>query len=429
MTREATFQRPPAGIRANVKPFALLVLVNAFVGAMVGIERSTLPLLAESAFGIASAVAAFSFIVTFGLSKALVNLFAGALADRFGRRRVLLAGWLLAIPVPIILLVAPNWSWVVAANALLGASQGLAWSMSVNMKLDLATPRERGLAVGWNEAAGYLGVAVAAFFASELAATYGPRTAPYVLGLVIALGGLALSALVRETMRERVARSRLWPALVDGSGRNPQLTAASFAGLATNLKDGVLWGALPLALAREGHGLRAIGIIVAAYPLAWGVSQLATGALSDRWGRRALVVPGLALQAVSVVVFAFAPSANVAILAAVAAGVGTALAYPALLAFVGDRARSVGRATALGVYRAWRDAGYAAGALLAGFLADSVGLNAVFFAAAVVLVGATVLFLAATKKAPGRERGTSSGTLVARSADEPKERAQENDGR
>ncbi|HET6404130.1 MAG TPA: MFS transporter [Candidatus Thermoplasmatota archaeon] len=363
----------------------LLVVVNAFVGGMVGLERTLLPLLAESEYGVASAAAAFSFIVTFGLSKAFVNLAAGSLADRFGRRRVLLAGWLAGIPVPLVVLFAPSWGYIVAANALLGVNQGLAWSMTVNMKLDRARADERGLVVGLNEAAGYLGVAALAF----VTALYATREAMGALGLGLALAGLLLSLLARDAERPAARRGELARAF-----RDRAFAAPSVAGLATNLKDGALWGLLPLALAARGLDLATIGAVVAAYPVAWGLGQLAFGPFSDRVGRRGLAVVGLALQAAGVAALALAPGAAGALAAAIVVGLGTAMAYPTLLALVADRARPQARATALGVYRFWRDLGYAAGAVGAGVVADAAGFGAALLSvAAFVALAALPLHL------------------------------------
>ena len=370
---------------------ALLVAANLFVGAMVGVERSTLPLVAERDFGLASTAAALSFLVAFGLAKATFNLLAGAAADRLGRRRLLLAGWLLALPVPLVILWAPSWGWVVAANALLGASQALCWSMTLNMKLDLAPPHRRGLVAGLNEAAGYLGVALAAFLAAVAAARVGHREAAAFVGLAVALAGLGLALLARETHAPQAGPTRV------RLGGDRRLVGASVAGLATNLKDGVLWGLLPLALA-AGDALQG-AVVVAAYPLVWALGQLATGPLSDRGGRRGLALGGLALQAAGVALF-FADAFPLRLAAAGLAGVGTALAYPTLLAYVADHAPEGGRAGALGTYRFWRDAGYAAGALAGGLAADAVGLRGAFLATAGLVAAAAALAAVLTAPQP-----------------------------
>lgn len=376
--------------RTDRAQFALLVLSNAFVGAMVGLERSVLPLLAEREFGIASASAVLAFVASFGLAKASTNLVAGKLADRHGRRSVLVAGWLLAIPVPLALLFADRWAWVVAANVLLGVNQGLTWSMTLNMKIDLAGPARRGVATGLNEAAGYGGVALAAWASAAVAAERGLR-APFWLGLAVALVGLALAFLARDTGRH-VAREARAPALGlreafrRSAGGDRRLTAMSAAGLATNLKDGVLWGLLPVVVLARGFDLVAVGLVAAVYPLVWGLGQVATGPASDRLGRRGMVAAGLALQAAGVAALALAGTLTHLLAAAVATGLGTALAYPVLLAWVGDVADASWRASALGAYRFWRDLGYFVGAVGAGLAASAFGPAAAVGAAAVVLL-------------------------------------------
>lgn len=348
---------------------------------MVGVERSTLSVVAARDFGLASASAALAFLVTFGVAKAVFNLLAGGAADRMGRRRVLLVGWLLALPVPLAVLYAPSWGVIVAANALLGASQALCWSMTLNMKLDLASPQRRGLIAGLNEAAGYLGVSLAALLAGLLAARIGPREAAAGIGLAVAAVGLGLSLMARETHAPRGSSAPL----TLGGGR--LLTGASIAGLATNLKDGALWGLLPLALA--GEDVVRGAVLVAVYPLVWALGQLLTGPLSDRVPRRPLALAGVALQAVGVALF-FGDAFWVRALAAVLAGVGTAMAYPTLLAFVADHAPEGGRAGALGTYRFWRDLGYAAGAGAGGLAADLLGISSAFLAVAALVAVAAV---------------------------------------
>lgn len=376
-------------VRASLGQVALLVLLNAFVGGMVGLERTVLPLLAEREFGIASAAAATSFIVAFGVSKAFVNLFAGALADRFGRRRVLLAGWLAGVPVPLVILFAPSWEHIVAANVLLGVNQGLAWSMTLNMKLDHAAPTERGLVVGLNEAAGYTGLAAVALATGLLAASFDLRVAPALLGLALALAGLLLAGRARDSTPESAARGRLGPAFRRGS--IGALAPLSFGGLATNLKDGALWGLLPLILLARGFDLALIGLVVAAYPVAWGLGQVFFGPWSDHVGRRGLILAGLAAQAVGVAALALAANEAALLGAALLTGTGTAMAYPTLLARVADVSAAEARATALGVYRFWRDTGYAFGALGAGLAADALGGTvALLGVAAVVGIAALV---------------------------------------
>ena len=377
-------ERIALGVGANWRQFALLVAVNAFVGGMIGLERTILPLLAEAEFGIASKTAAVSFIATFGLTKAITNLLAGRLSDRFSRRSVLIAGWLFGLPVPFILIWAPSWSWVIGANALLGVNQGLAWSMTVNMKVDLAGPRRRGLALGLNEAAGYLAVAAAAYLTGVIGEQYGLRPEPFYLGIVFAAAGLALSVLfVRDTAPYVALESRgesathlprsFLQSFADTSWRRPHLFGASQAGFVNNLNDGLAWGIFPLFFVSKGLDLDRIAILAAAYPLAWGTLQLATGWASDLTGRRPLIVGGMLLQALAIALVGASASFGGWLAAAILLGVGTALVYPTLLAAVSDAVHPEERATSLGVYRFWRDAGLVAGALTAGALADLFG--------------------------------------------------------
>jgi MFS family permease len=393
MTTTAVYHRPRFGLAANWRQFTLLVVVNAFVGAMVGIERTVVPLLAEDEFGIASASAALSFLVAFGLVKAATNLAAGHFSDRFGRKPLLVAGWVAALPVAPMIIWAPSWGFVVAANVLLGVNQGLAWSTTVIMKIDLAGPRRRGLAMGLNEAAGYGAVAVAAFVTAELASRYGPRPAPFILGIGIAITGLVLSAVfVRETRghAEEEARLQAQPSaprsfrttFIETSVRDPSLSAVCQAGLVNNLNDAMVWGLVPLFLAREGLSLSEIGVITAIYPASWGLAQLATGAWSDRAGRKPLIMAGLWLQAAGIFGFVAAGSYPGWVTSALAMGLGTALVYPTLIAAIGDRAHPVWRASAVGIYRLWRDLGYAVGGLLVGVITDVVGMSS-----AIVTVG------------------------------------------
>jgi MFS family permease len=391
----------------NTSQILLLVLTNAFVGGMVGIERTVLPLVAEADFGIASRAAAVAFIATFGVTKAFVNLYAGRWADRWGRRPLLLGGWVLGLPVPLILMSAPSWNWILFANVLLGANQALTWSMTVVMKVDLASRRTFGLVIGWNEFAGYAGMSIAAALTGFIAATSGLRPDPFYVGLALAVAGLGLSVFAKETRGAAHARDvdeegtpqrfGLAPPEAGGaatSSRPVLLRAAALGGLATNLKDGALWGLLPILLAARGLSLERIGLVVAVYPAVWAVGQLFFGPLSDRVGRRGLIVGGLALQGVAVLGFAFGASFWMALAAAVVAGFGTAMVYPTLLAFVADVTRPSERASALGTYRFWRDLGYAVGALSAGALVDAAGFSVSLAAVASVLVLGSVVFAA-----------------------------------
>ena len=379
------------GLTANWRQFALLMLVNAFVGGMVGLERSVLPLLAEEEFGLNSHTAILSFIVSFGAVKALANLFAGVLGDRLGRKPVLLAGWLAGLPVPLLLMAAPNWGWVIAANLLLGVNQGLAWSTTVIMKIDLVGPARRGLAMGLNEAAGYGAVSLAALAAGYVASVSALRPQPFYLGVGFAVAGLVLSVFfVRETKGHAGREASTLEAEADvpagasrpsfaqvfllTSWKDRALFSVSQAGLVNNLNDGMAWGLLPLFFKSAGLDVGRIAALAALYPAVWGVGQLVTGPLSDRWGRKRMIVAGMWLQAAGIFTIPFAAGAAFWAVGLVLLGVGTALVYPTLLAAVSDVAHPSWRSTAVGVYRLWRDGGYAAGALAAGLLADGLGV-------------------------------------------------------
>jgi MFS family permease len=370
------------GLRANAGQFALLVGVSALVGGMVGQERAIVPLLAVEVFGLPTATAALAFLVAFGLTKAVTNLVAGALADRVGRKPVLVAGWLVGLPVPFILILAPAWGWVVAANILLGVNQGLTWSTTVLMKIDLVGPRRRGLALGLNEASGYMAVALTAFLTGAIAESAGLRPAPFFLGIAIAGLGLGASVLfVRETHGHALHESRVaagpptadrhWLRLAWRSTvSDPSLSAASQAGLVNNLNDGLAWGLLPLVWASAGIPLGQIGILAAAYPATWGVVQVATGAWSDRVGRKRLIVAGMLAQAAAIAAIAAWTGFGPWLVAALVLGVGTAMVYPTLIAVVADVAEPRQRGAITGIYRFWRDLGFAVGAILVGVLAD-----------------------------------------------------------
>ena len=373
------------GLRANWEQFALLVAVNAFVGATVGIERVLLPLLAERDFGLASRAAILSFIVSFGLVKAIANLFAGRISEHWGRKKVLVVGWLFALPVPAIILLAPSWSWVVLANVLLGINQGLCWSTTVIMKIDLVGPERRGFAMGLNEASGYLAVSAAAFVSGFLASTLGLRDTLFWMGESLAVAGLLLSAIfVRESLHHvrfeagqtTGGQQRSFAeVLLLTSWKDRALFAVSQAGMINNLNDGMAWGLLPLYFASQGLSLERISFLAALYPAVWGGAQLVTGGLSDRTGRKWMIALGMVVQAAGIAFFVagrtFAPWAAASVLL----GLGTAMVYPTLLAAVGDVAHPSWRASAVGVYRLWRDGGYAVGALLAGSLADALGVR------------------------------------------------------
>ncbi len=377
---------PRLGLRENIAQFSLLVVVNAFVGAMVGMERSILPAIAEQELGLSARTAILSFIVVFGITKALTNYIAGRGSDRLGRKRVLVVGWIVAAPVPFLLMWAPSWAWILGANALLGVSQGLTWSTTVIMKIDLAGPRNRGLAMGLNEFAGYFAVAGSALATGLVAAEFGLRPQPFYLGVGFVIAGTVLSVFaVRETRHHVAVEAGGVPArdeaalspreiFVRTSLRDPELSSVSQAGLVNNLNDGMAWGLFPLLFAAAGLSLTDIGVLAAIYPAVWGLGQLVTGAASDRIGRKQLIVAGMGTQAIGLVVVALGARFAVFALGAALLGVGTAMVYPTLLAAIGDVAHPSWRASAVGVYRLWRDLGYAVGALLAGVIADAFGV-------------------------------------------------------
>jgi MFS family permease len=394
------------GLRANAGQFALLVALNSFVGAMVGLERSVLPLIGKDDFGLSSKSAILSFVVAFGIAKAVANLAAGGLAERVGRKRLLVLGWLFALPVPLLIATAPSWWVIVGANVFLGLNQGLAWSMTVVMKIDLVGPRRRGLALGLNESAGYLGVALAAFATGALAASYAPRTLVWAGAAVIAgLGTLVSLFFIRDTgahvdeeqrRRGAAVASTLRSAFVRGTVKDRLLRACSQAGLVNNLNDALAWGLAPLYLAANGASVTEVGIVAAVYPAVWGLGQLATGALSDLTGRKPLIASGMLVQAGALALLvagdgAFAPALGAAILL----GVGTALVYPTLIAAVSDVAQPVDRAQLVGVYRFWRDFGFVVGAVVAGTLADAFGSGTAIVVVAALTAGSGI-WVAAT---------------------------------
>jgi MFS family permease len=414
------------GLRENAAQFSLLVAVNAFVGAMVGLERSTLPLIGEQDFGLGSSAAVLSFIVAFGLAKAFTNLGAGAFAARLGRRRLLILGWVVALPVPLLIAVAPNWGWVVAANTLLGVNQGLAWSMSVVMKIDLVGPKRRGLALGLNEAAGYGGVALAAGVSGWLASEYAARDVLVAGGAAVALIALTLSGLfVRDTADhvalEQAGHARpeegappLREAFAEASFREPALRSCSQAGFTNNLNDALAWGLVPLFLASHGASASEIGLVAGLYPAVWGAAQIGTGHWSDRAGRKPLIVAGMLVQAAALGLLAGSDGAvAAAAVAAVALGIGTALVYPTLIAAISDAVSPVARAPAVGVYRFWRDMGYVGGGLIAGLAADAID-----YGGAIVLVAAltaasgmwVMLDMPAASGAATRRRAAATAT-------------------
>ncbi|HEX9258019.1 MAG TPA: MFS transporter [Acidimicrobiales bacterium] len=385
------------GLRANLPQFALLVGVNALVGGMVGQERTVLPLLAEEEFGLTKYTAVLTFIAAFGIVKAATNFFAGTLSDRHGRKPVLVAGWLVGLPVPLLLMWAPVWGWVVVANVLLGVNQGLTWSTTIVMKIDLVGPAKRGLAMGFNEAAGYGAVAITALATGWIAAEHGLRPAPFFVGLAYAGLGLGISSLfVRETHghahHEAATHVGMHGALHDQlstreifaltSFREKALSSASQAGLVNNLNDGLAWGLFPIFFAASGLSVARVGVLAAIYPGVWGLGQLVTGGLSDRVGRKPLIAGGMLTQAAAIALIAATEGFWVWALGAAALGVGTAMVYPTLLASIGDVAHPLWRARSVGIYRLWRDAGFAVGALLAGLIADLISVEAAIYAVA-----------------------------------------------
>ncbi|MBX3246081.1 MAG: MFS transporter [Myxococcales bacterium] len=401
------------GLRENWAQFSLLVVVNAFVGAMVGMERSILPAIAEDEFQLAARTAILSFIVVFGVTKALTNYFAGRWSDRFGRKHVLVAGWLVAAPVPFLLMWAPSWSWILVANVLLGVSQGLTWSTTVIMKIDLAGPKNRGLAMGLNEFAGYFAVALSALATGFIAAEVGLRPQPFYLGVgFVALGALLSLFAVKETLHHVTHESKLAgthdalsqrEVITRTSFTDPDLSSVSQAGMINNLNDGMAWGLFPLVFAAANMSLAEIGTLAAIYPAVWGLAQLVTGAWSDRIGRKGLIVAGMWTQAAGIVVIALASTFALFATGAVLLGLGTAMVYPTLLAAIGDVAHPSWRASAVGVYRLWRDMGYAVGALLAGIVADAFGLSAATLTIAALTFASGVLVAVRMRETLRRE--------------------------
>ena len=395
-----TASLPRLGLRENAGQFALLVGVNGLVGGMIGQERTVLPLLATEVFGLTAFTAVLAFLLAFGVTKALSNLVAGGLADRYGRKPVLVAGWLFGLPVPLLLIWAPEWGWIIVANVLLGINQGLAWSSTVIMKIDLVGPVRRGLAMGLNEAAGYGAVALTALATGLIAEQAGLRPAPFFLGLAFAGLGLGISVLfVRETRDHVALEASTEPHLpwrtvfARTTFRDPSLSAASQAGLVNNLNDGMAWGLLPLFYASHGLAVAEVGILAATYPAVWGLGQIGMGALSDRIGRKGLIVGGMLLQGAAIGLIAAASNLAVWLIAAALLGLGTAMVYPTLLAAVADVATPSWRGAAVGVYRLWRDLGFAAGAIVSGVLADRAGMPFAIGAVGALTMGSGLVVL------------------------------------
>lgn len=412
MGESSRFDFPKLGLRENWRQFTLLVVVNAFVGAMIGLERTILPQIAEKEFGLAVKSSILSFIVVFGFTKAFTNYFAGRWSDQFGRKKVLVMGWLFAIPVPFLLMWAPSWSWVLVANLFLGVSQGLTWSTTVIMKIDLVGSKQRGLAMGLNEFAGYFAVAVSALATGLVASRYGLRPEPFYLGVVFVAVGLLISiALVRETRHFVDHEATL--GLAENSGgtkltqkeifaqttwTNKNLSAVTQAGFVNNLNDGMAWGLFPMLFVSKGLGLDQVGWLAAIYPATWGLSQLWTGHLSDLHGRKGLIDWGMWVQAVGIALTMFSSDFLGFAIGGVLLGVGTAMVYPTLLAVIGDVAAPSWRASSVGIYRFWRDSGYAVGAIVSGVLADFFGMNiAIGFAAVATFLSGVIVAVRMTE--------------------------------
>ena len=388
------------GLRENLQQFTLLVIINAFVGGMVGLERSILPQIAEAEFHIAAKTAILSFIIVFGIVKAVTNYFTGALANRIGRKNLLIIGWLIGIPVPFILMFAGNWNWIVAANILLGINQGLTWSSTVMMKIDLVGEKQRGFAMGLNEFAGYLAVAVVAFLTGWIAAEYGLRPYPFYIGIALILLGFFGSWLLIKDTKHHVAQEattsnvpRLKRIFWETTWKNKNLGSVTQAGLINNLNDGMAWGLFPILLASKGFTIGQIGIVTAVYPAVWGIGQLFTGKMADYFCKKDLLFWGMLLQGLALVVLLFAGTMVHFIILSSILGWGTAMVYPTFLATVAENTNPEDRANSLGVFRLWRDLGYAIGAILTGIIADTLGINAsVFIIGLLTIFSAVIIF-------------------------------------
>ena len=389
------------GLKENWKQFSLLVLVNAFVGGMVGLERSILPEIAEKEFGIAATSAILSFIVVFGVVKAISNYYAGALANRFGRKNLLVLGWIFAIPIPFILIYAENWNWIIAANVLLGINQGLAWSSTVVMKIDLVGEKQRGFAMGLNEFAGYFAVAVVAFLTGWIASEYGVRPYPFYLGIGLMILGLLFSIFLIKDTRHHVAKEegssgmlRLKNIFWDTTWKDKNLGSVSQAGLINNLNDGMAWGLFPILLSGKGFNLEQIGIVTALYPAVWGIGQLFTGRMADIFSKKDMLFIGMLLQAIVLVILVWAETMTHFVILSALLGWGTAMVYPTFLATIADNTHPQDRAKSIGVFRLWRDLGYAIGAILTGVIADLVSIEAAIMLIGILtLISAGIIFL------------------------------------
>jgi MFS family permease len=389
------------GLRENWKQFSLLVLINAFVGGMVGLERSILPEIAKVEFGLAVKTAILSFIVVFGITKAIANYYAGTLANKLGRRKLLIVGWIIGLPIPFILMYADSWNWIIFANILLGINQGLAWSSTVVMKIDLVGEKQRGFAMGLNEFAGYLSVAIIAFLTGWIASTYGLRPYPFYLGIFLVFAGLLGSIFLIKDTRQHVSKEnlvskipRLQNLFWDTTWKNRIIGSVSQAGLVNNLNDGMVWGIFPLLLAAKGFKLEQIGFITAVYPAVWGIGQLFTGRMADIYPKKHILFIGMLLQGVALVAFIWATTMFHYVALSIFLGLGTALVYPTFLATIAENTNPVDRAGSIGVFRLWRDLGYAIGAIITGVIADVFNINtAILFIAVLTLISGVILKL------------------------------------
>ena len=389
---------PKIGLKENLNQFILLIIVNAFVGGMVGLERSILPQIAEKEFHLAVKTAILSFIIVFGITKAITNYFTGSLANKYGRKNLLIIGWIIGLPVPFILMLATNWNWVIFANVLLGINQGLTWSSTVVMKIDLVGENNRGLAMGLNEFAGYIAVAVVAFFTSWIASEYGLRPYPFYIGIVLSILGLLISwFFIKDTMHHVALDSnassipKLKNIFWDTTLFNRNLGSVTQAGLINNLNDGMAWGLFPILLAQKNYSLSEIGIITATYPAVWGLGQLITGKMSDHYRKKSMLFWGMMLQGLALVFFVFASSFAHYIIISSILGWGTAMVYPTFLATIAENTHPFDRAKSIGVFRLWRDLGYAIGAIITGMIADEFGIDASIIVIAILTILSAIM--------------------------------------
>ncbi len=389
------------GLKENWKQFTLLVIVNGFVGGMVGLERSILPQIAEKEFAIAAKTAILSFIIVFGIVKAITNYYTGALANKFGRRKLLIAGWIIAIPIPFMLMFAPAWSWIIAANVLLGINQGLTWSSTVVMKIDLVGEKQRGFAMGINESAGYIAVALVAFITGWIASEYGVRPYPFYIGIVLVIFGLSGSFFFIKDKKPHVEKettTNIIPELKnifwDTTWKNNNLGSVTQAGLINNLNDGMAWGIFPILLASKGFTIAQIGIVTAVYPAVWGLGQLFTGAMADRFCKKDMLYTGMLLQAIALLTLVWATAMFHFVLLSIILGWGTAMVYPTFLATIAENTNPQDRAKSIGIFRLWRDLGYAIGAILTGVIADLIDINAsILFIGVLTFLSALIIYV------------------------------------